>query len=80
MIQSKISVLGANEYQCEDCLHVCKTRQNISVHIEAIHISHPPVVCSICQKTCSTRDALRKHLLRYHRETGPIVRSPFTTA
>ena len=29
IIKSKISVLGASEFQCEDCLHLCRTRQNI---------------------------------------------------
>ena len=42
--------------------------QNISVHIEANHVSHPSVVCNICQKSCSTRDALRKHVHKYHRD------------
>ena len=67
MIQSKILAVGVNEYRCVECGHVCRTKQNISGHIEANHISdHPGVICKMCSKICTTRDALRKHMVRYH--------------
>ena len=69
IIQSKIMVVSANEFQCTDCPHVSRTKQNLSVHIEANHVKdHPGVLCSICSKVCTTRDALRKHMVRYHTE------------
>ena len=66
IIFSKIITHSANEFQCLDCLHTSKTKQNLAVHIEANHVDHPGVTCSICNKPCTTRDALRKHMVRYH--------------
>jgi len=66
IIFSKIITHSANEFQCVDCLHTSKTKQNLAVHIEANHVDHPGVTCSICNKPCTTRDALRKHMVRYH--------------
>ena len=69
IIQSKIMAHSANEFQCKDCLHVSRTKQNLSVHIEANHVrDHPGVSCDMCGKTCTTRDALRKHMVRYHND------------
>jgi len=76
IIQSKIMAHSANEFQCVDCLHVSKTKQNLSVHIEANHVKgHPGVICSICSKVCTTRDAHRKHMVRYHSERVNYNRS-----
>ena len=67
VIHSKILTISQNEYRCIECGHVCKTKQNISGHIEANHVeNHPGVICKICTKICTTRDALRKHMVRYH--------------
>ena len=66
LIQSKIMTHNANEFQCLDCLHTSKTKQNLAVHIEANHVDHPGVACMVCGKPCTTRDALRKHMVRYH--------------
>jgi len=67
VIQSKILTISQNEYSCIECGHVCKTKQNISGHIEANHVeNHPGVICKVCTKICTTRDALRKHMVRYH--------------
>ena len=67
VIQSKILTISQNEYSCIECGHICKTKQNISGHIEANHVeNHPGVICKVCTKICTTRDALRKHMVRYH--------------
>ena len=63
IIKTKMIALSATE--CSDCLHICKTRQNLGVHIEANHVSHPEVRCSLCGALSTTRDALRKHLRRH---------------
>ena len=65
IIKTKMIALSATEYQCSDCLHICKTRQNLGVHIEANHVSHPEVRCTLCGALSTTRDALRKHLRRH---------------
>ena len=72
LIQTKIMTHSANEFQCTDCLHTSKTKQNLAVHIEANHVDHPGVTCTVCSKACTTRDALRKHMVRYH-----LVKSKF---
>ena len=68
IIRSKIVQINSSEYQCTDCNHTSKTRQNLGTHIEASHVDHPPVICNICAKLCTTRDALRKHNVRNHKD------------
>ena len=75
VIQSKILTISQNEYSCIECGHVCKTKQNISGHIEANHVeNHPGVICKVCNKICTTRDALRKHMVRYHAQNPTSYR------
>merc|ERR1719342_1460184 len=67
IIRSKIVQISSSEFQFTDCPHICKTRQNLGVHIEAIHVEHPDVICGLCGNLCTTRDALRKHVYRPHK-------------
>jgi len=67
VIMSKVISVSPNCFQCTDCPKMAKTKQNLSTHIEAMHVYHPGFNCPSCQKLCSTRDALRKHKIRFHR-------------
>ena len=53
------------------CCIICnnmsaKSRLDVTRHVEAKHVTMPPIMCSLCNKSAKTRDSLRKHMAKIH--------------
>ena len=56
-----------SQWWCLICNYMtAKTRTDVVRHIEAKHVSTPPLLCSLCNKSAKTRDSLRKHMANNH--------------
>jgi transcription elongation factor Elf1 len=67
-INSRISRLGPQMFQCMDCEFNASKKSTVSNHIESKHIGHAGVSCNICGKVCVTRQAYRMHKSRDHKQ------------
>jgi len=69
LIQSKITQLDKNMFQCLDCDHTSNYKSNMVKHVEDRHIQQQGHTCKYCEKICPSRNALSAHISRKHRNT-----------
>ena len=66
---TKVSEYGSNRsvWRCLDCGKEYKLKGDTSRHVEAHHIDHPGLECSLCGKILKTRESLRSHMNQTHK-------------
>ena len=47
---------------------LAKFKNDIAKHVEAVHITHPGLVCDLCEKVLKTRDTLKSHMKSKHKD------------
>jgi len=57
---------GKPMWSCNDCGKFSRLKNDISRHVESVHITHPGLVCDLCEKVLKTRDTLKRHLKVAH--------------
>lgn len=55
-----------NHWMCNFCNKSSLSVKDIKKHIEAKHVSLPPLICEFCQKPYKTRESFRKHQIQNH--------------
>ncbi|XP_002016443.2 zinc finger protein 616 isoform X1 [Drosophila persimilis] len=53
------------EWQCQFCLKLCRSKMSLSVHVARSH-NNDNVVCSLCNASYKSKDALDKHFAYWH--------------
>ena len=59
-------VQKTNYWMCNFCNKSSISIKDIKKHIEAKHVSLPPLICEFCQKPYKTRESFRKHQIQSH--------------
>ena len=59
---------GRLVWSCNDCGKFSRLKNDIAQHVEAVHITHPGLVCDICEKVLKTRSTLKSHMKSKHRD------------
>jgi uncharacterized C2H2 Zn-finger protein len=55
-------------WQCEQCDKSSVFKNDITRHIEAVHLqNHPGITCDLCGEIVKTRNALRQHKNSRHK-------------
>ena len=54
-------------WRCLDCGKEYKLKGDTSRHVEAHHIDHPGLECSVCGRIYKTRESLRGHMNQSHK-------------
>jgi len=68
MTKVKDNSQGRLKWSCNDCGKFSRLKNDIVKHVEAVHITHPGLVCHLCEKVLKTRDTLRSHMSSQHRD------------
>lgn len=63
---------GKPMWSCNDCGKFSRLKNDIAKHVEAVHITHPGLVCDHCEKVLKTRDTLKQHMKSQHRDTQQL--------
>jgi len=71
---TKVSEYGSNRsvWRCLDCGKEYKQKGDTSRHVEAHHIDHPGLECSLCGKILKTRESLRGHMNQSHKSLSKL--------
>jgi len=63
---------GKPMWSCNDCGKFSRLKNDIAKHVEAVHITHPGLVCDLCEKVLKTRDTLKQHMKSQHRDAQQL--------
>jgi len=63
---------GKQGWSCNDCGKFSRLKNDIAKHVEAVHITHPGLVCDLCEKVLKTRDTLKQHMKNQHRDAQQL--------
>jgi len=63
---------GKQGWNCNDCGKFSRLKNDIAKHVEAVHITHPGLVCDLCEKVLKTRDTLKQHMKNQHRDAQQL--------
>ncbi|XP_034651246.1 zinc finger protein 62 homolog isoform X1 [Drosophila subobscura] len=63
--QQEKSAKPLQEWQCQFCLKLCRSKMSLSVHVARSH-NNDNVVCSLCNASYKSKEALENHHAYWH--------------